>query len=171
MLPVNCGSKHTRSVGPGSFLSSTCVAAARGTHDVTSLSRSFALGVGQVSEAAMVWIRPENRGAVMNQFPTKTSQGWLGFLGSVTSTAPLSTNMYLPSFPPLRIGPCRAPWHMELTPSAFFSGLTTGQLAYDAICDRLFRHSRRGPCRRIAQWDWRGIGCGHIAMRVRRLAA
>jgi DHA1 family bicyclomycin/chloramphenicol resistance-like MFS transporter len=57
----------------------------------------------------------------------------------LTAVAPLSIDMYLPSFPLVERALGVAPGTMEFTLAAFFIGLTLGQLAYGPLSDRFGR--------------------------------
>ena len=67
------------------------------------------------------------------------SRNWLVLLGLLTAVAPLSIDMYLPSFPEVQRALGARAGSMELTLSAFFVGLTLGQLAYGPLSDRFGR--------------------------------
>lgn len=64
---------------------------------------------------------------------------WIILLGMLTAVAPLSIDMYLPSFPLVEQALGVAPGTMEFTLAAFFIGLTLGQLAYGPLSDRFGR--------------------------------
>ena len=64
---------------------------------------------------------------------------WIVLLGMLTAVAPLSIDMYLPSFPLVERDLGVAPGTMEFTLAAFFIGLTLGQLAYGPLSDRFGR--------------------------------
>ena len=64
---------------------------------------------------------------------------WIVLLGMLTAVAPLSIDMYLPSFPLVERDLDVAPGTMEFTLAAFFIGLTLGQLAYGPLSDRFGR--------------------------------
>ena len=64
---------------------------------------------------------------------------WLILLGTLTAVAPLSIDMYLPSFPQIEQGLGGFPGSVELTLAAFFIGLTLGQLFYGPLSDRFGR--------------------------------
>ncbi len=64
---------------------------------------------------------------------------WIVLLGVLTAVAPLSIDMYLPSFVQVEQD-LRAPaGSMEWTLSTFFIGLTLGQLIYGPVSDRFGR--------------------------------
>ena len=65
--------------------------------------------------------------------------GWLILLGILTAIAPLSIDMYLPSFPLIEHSLGGRPGSVELTLAAFFIGLTLGQLFYGPLSDRFGR--------------------------------
>lgn len=69
----------------------------------------------------------------------KKLPGWLALLGGLTAVAPLSTDMYLPSFPAVEKALDAPHGTMELTLAFFFIGLTLGQLAYGPLSDRFGR--------------------------------
>jgi DHA1 family bicyclomycin/chloramphenicol resistance-like MFS transporter len=71
--------------------------------------------------------------------PTKKSTGWLVLLGLLTAVAPLSIDMYLPSFPDVEKALAAPHGGMELTLAYFFIGLTLGQLFYGPLSDRFGR--------------------------------
>jgi DHA1 family bicyclomycin/chloramphenicol resistance-like MFS transporter len=84
-------------------------------------------------------------------------RGWLVQLGALTAVAPLSIDMYLPSFPAVEKALAAPQGSMELTLSAFFIGLTLGQLAYGPISDRF---GRRAPLLfGFALFTLASIGC------------
>ncbi len=88
----------------------------------------------------------------------KQSQGWLVVLGALTAVAPLSIDMYLPSFPTVTKALAAPPGGMELTLAAFFIGLTLGQLAYGPISDRF---GRKPPLYfGFALYMLASLGCG-----------
>ena len=64
---------------------------------------------------------------------------WIVLLGMLTAVAPLSIDMYLPSFPLVEHALGVAPGTMEFTLAAFFIGLALGQLAYGPLSDRFGR--------------------------------
>ena len=68
---------------------------------------------------------------------------WLPLLlGTLTAVGPLSTDMYLPSFPAIEAS-LRAPeGSAQLTLAAWFAGLAVGQLTQGTLADRF---GRRGP--------------------------
>ena len=65
--------------------------------------------------------------------------GWLILLGILTAIAPLSIDMYLPSFPLIEKDLAGWPGSVELTLGSFFVGLTIGQLFYGPLSDRFGR--------------------------------
>ena len=69
----------------------------------------------------------------------QASVGWLALLGMLTAVAPLSIDMYLPSFSTVERLLAATPGSMELTLACFFVGLTLGQLFYGPISDRFGR--------------------------------
>ena len=71
--------------------------------------------------------------------PPKKFPGWLVLLGSLTAVAPLSIDMYLPSFPEVERALAAPRGSMELTLACFFIGLTLGQLCYGPLSDRFGR--------------------------------
>lgn len=79
----------------------------------------------------------------MNSSSSKTSPKrfprWLVLLGFFTAVAPLSIDMYLPSFPEVERALAAPHGGMELTLSCFFIGLTLGQLFYGPLSDRFGR--------------------------------
>jgi DHA1 family bicyclomycin/chloramphenicol resistance-like MFS transporter len=60
-------------------------------------------------------------------------------LGVLTAFAPISIDMYLPSFPTLERAFDARPSDVQLTLSTFFLGLATGQLIYGPVADRFGR--------------------------------
>jgi len=72
--------------------------------------------------------------ALKNGFP-----GWLVLLGILTAVAPLSIDMYLPSFSLVEHSLGAAPGSMGYTLACFFVGLTLGQLLYGPLSDRFGR--------------------------------
>lgn len=64
---------------------------------------------------------------------------WLILLGALTAVAPLSIDMYLPSFPQIERSLVGNPGSVELTLASFFIGLTLGQLFYGPLSDRFGR--------------------------------
>jgi DHA1 family bicyclomycin/chloramphenicol resistance-like MFS transporter len=71
--------------------------------------------------------------------PNKTLPGWLILLGILTAVAPLSIDMYLPSFPQVEASLNAPPSSMGYTLASFFIGMTIGQLVYGPISDRFGR--------------------------------
>ena len=67
-------------------------------------------------------------------FPT-----WLVLLGVLTAVAPLSIDMYLPSFPQIEQTLSGQPGSVEFTLASFFIGLTFGLLFYGPLSDRFGR--------------------------------
>lgn len=65
--------------------------------------------------------------------------GWLVLLGILTAVAPLSIDMYLPSFPQVQQTLGGSSGHVEFTLASFFIGLTLGQLFYGPLSDRFGR--------------------------------
>ena len=65
--------------------------------------------------------------------------GWLVLLGILTAVAPLSIDMYLPSFPQVEAALGGQPGSVEFTLATFFIGLTLGQLFYGPLSDRFGR--------------------------------
>lgn len=64
--------------------------------------------------------------------------GWIVLMGALTAIAPLSIDMYLPSFPAIA-AELSALGRVELTLAAFFIGVALGQLFYGPISDRFGR--------------------------------
>ena len=64
---------------------------------------------------------------------------WLILLGILTAIAPLSIDMYLPSFPLIEKDLMGWPGSVELTLGSFFIGLTIGQLFYGPLLERFGR--------------------------------
>lgn len=60
-------------------------------------------------------------------------------LGALAAFGPMSIDMYLPSFPALGAALHAGPGHVAYTLSAFFVGLSAGQLAYGPLADRFGR--------------------------------
>jgi len=71
--------------------------------------------------------------------PPRGVQGWLVLLGCLTAVAPISIDMYLPSFPQVAHDLVAPPGRMEFTLASFFIGLTIGQLFYGPLSDRFGR--------------------------------
>lgn len=69
----------------------------------------------------------------------KGISGWLVLLGILSAVAPLSIDMYLPSFPDVTAALNAPDGSMELTLACFFIGLTIGQLFYGPLSDRFGR--------------------------------
>jgi DHA1 family bicyclomycin/chloramphenicol resistance-like MFS transporter len=67
------------------------------------------------------------------------SSAWLVLLGVLTAIAPLSIDMYLPSFPRIEHALGSRPGSVELTLASFFIGMTLGQLFYGPVSDRFGR--------------------------------
>ncbi|RTL47332.1 MAG: Bcr/CflA family multidrug efflux MFS transporter [Rhodocyclaceae bacterium] len=65
--------------------------------------------------------------------------GWLVLLGTLTAVAPLSIDMYLPSFSQVEHALGSAGGRMEFTLASFFIGLMLGQLFYGPVSDRFGR--------------------------------
>jgi len=64
---------------------------------------------------------------------------WLPvLLGALTAVAPLSIDMYLPSFPAIEAA-FNAPGQAPVTVAAFFAGLSVGQIMQGPLADRLGR--------------------------------
>ncbi len=64
--------------------------------------------------------------------------GWIILMGALTAIAPLSIDMYLPSFPAIATE-LSALGRVELTLAAFFIGVALGQLFYGPVSDRFGR--------------------------------
>jgi len=64
--------------------------------------------------------------------------GWIVLMGALTAIAPLSIDMYLPSFPAIA-AELSALGRVELTLAAFFIGVALGQLFYGPVSDRFGR--------------------------------
>ena len=60
-------------------------------------------------------------------------------LGALTASAPMSIDMYLPSFPTLQHEFAGEPGLVQATLSVFFAGLAIGQGVYGPISDRFGR--------------------------------
>lgn len=60
-------------------------------------------------------------------------------LGALSAFGPMSIDMYLPAFPALADSLHTTPGHVAYTLSAFFIGLSAGQLAYGPLADRFGR--------------------------------
>jgi MFS transporter, DHA1 family, multidrug resistance protein len=87
----------------------------------------------------------------------KKLPGWLVLLGALTAVAPLSIDMYLPSFPTVENALAAPHGTMELTLAFYFVGLTLGQLAYGPLSDRL---GRKPPLYfGFALYTFASIGC------------
>lgn len=95
---------------------------------------------------------PDNRGVA----PAR-SRGLILLLGSLTAIAPMSIDMYLPAFPALQASLGTNPAAIERTLSAFFIGLSTGQLAYGPLADRFGR--RRPLLVGLALFAVASLGC------------
>ncbi|HEY9104452.1 multidrug effflux MFS transporter [Chitinimonas sp.] len=67
---------------------------------------------------------------------TGLPQSWLLMLGALIGIAPLSIDMYLPSFPAIEAALGRG---AQVTLAAFFIGLALGQLVYGPVSDRVGR--------------------------------
>jgi DHA1 family bicyclomycin/chloramphenicol resistance-like MFS transporter len=63
---------------------------------------------------------------------------WIVLMGALTAIAPLSIDMYLPSFPSIA-AELSALGRVELTLAAFFIGVALGQLFYGPVSDRFGR--------------------------------
>lgn len=63
-------------------------------------------------------------------------------LGGLSALAPLSIDMYLPSFPAITRDLALAPGAVEQTLAVFFVGLAIGQIIYGPVTDRF---GRKGP--------------------------
>lgn len=88
--------------------------------------------------------------------PIKFSR-WLVMLGVLTAVAPLSIDMYLPSFSAVERALAAPPGAMELTLAYFFIGLTLGQLFYGPLSDR---YGRKPPLYfGFALFTFASIGC------------
>lgn len=70
---------------------------------------------------------------------TKTRFLWILILGLLTAIGPLSTDMYLPAFPPIARDLHTAVAQVSLSLSSFFIGISFGQLLYGPILDRYGR--------------------------------
>lgn len=75
----------------------------------------------------------------MVQLSSKNTLGLALILGSVTAMAPLAIDMYLPSFPQIAQNLRVDTSEVELSLTAFFIGLSTGQLFYGPLSDRFGR--------------------------------
>jgi DHA1 family bicyclomycin/chloramphenicol resistance-like MFS transporter len=60
-------------------------------------------------------------------------------LGALSAFGPMSIDMYLPAFPALADSLHTTPGHVAYTLSAFFIGLSAGQLVYGPLADRFGR--------------------------------
>jgi DHA1 family bicyclomycin/chloramphenicol resistance-like MFS transporter len=93
--------------------------------------------------------------------------GLIVLLGSLTAIAPMSIDMYLPSFPVLTLGLDTNPAAVQRTLSVFFIGLALGQLVYGPVSDRV---GRRLPLLvGLALYTAASVGCalaGSIAQLV-----
>jgi len=75
--------------------------------------------------------------------PDRALPGWLPLLlGFLTAIGPLSTDMYLPSFPAIEAGFGAAAGSAEITLASWFLGLAVGQMAQGTLADR---YGRRRP--------------------------
>jgi MFS transporter, DHA1 family, multidrug resistance protein len=89
--------------------------------------------------------------------PTSAIPKWLILLGELTAVAPLSIDMYLPSFPVVMADLAAPAGTVEYTLSTFFIGLTLGQLFYGPLSDRF---GRKPPLRfGFALYALASIGC------------
>jgi DHA1 family bicyclomycin/chloramphenicol resistance-like MFS transporter len=70
---------------------------------------------------------------------TKTKFLWILILGLLTAIGPLSTDMYLPAFPPIAAALNTSVASVSLSLSSFFIGISFGQLLYGPILDRYGR--------------------------------
>ncbi|MXP62408.1 Bcr/CflA family efflux MFS transporter [Roseomonas sp. M0104] len=83
---------------------------------------------------------------------------WLPLLlGFLTAIGPLSTDMYLPSFPAIEAGFGTAAGSAELTLATWFLGLAVGQLVQGTLGDRLGR--RRPLLAGLAVYMLGSAGC------------
>ncbi|HWL80737.1 MAG TPA: multidrug effflux MFS transporter [Roseomonas sp.] len=93
---------------------------------------------------------------------------WLPLLlGFLTAIGPLSTDMYLPSFPAIEAGFGTAPGSAELTLATWFLGLAVGQLVQGTLGDRLGR--RRPLLAGLAVYMLGSVGCA-MATSIEMLA-
>src|SRR5690348_10160367 len=60
-------------------------------------------------------------------------------LGALTAFGPLAIDFYLPAFPTMALAFGTDEKHVQLTLSAYFFGLSIGQLAYGPLADRFGR--------------------------------
>ena len=60
-------------------------------------------------------------------------------LGALTAFGPLAIDFYLPAFPSMALAFGTDEKHVQLTLSAYFFGLSIGQLAYGPVADRFGR--------------------------------
>ena len=68
------------------------------------------------------------------------SRIWLTLLlGFLSAVGPVSTDMYLPSFPALELSLGGAPGSAQITLAAWFAGLAFGQLSQGTLSDRFGR--------------------------------
>ncbi|HTV01703.1 MAG TPA: multidrug effflux MFS transporter [Luteitalea sp.] len=83
--------------------------------------------------------------------------GLIVLLGSLTAIAPMSIDMYLPSFPVLTQALGTDAAAVQRTLSVFFIGLALGQLVYGPVSDRVGR--RRPLLAGLALYTAASIGC------------
>ena len=100
--------------------------------------------------------------------PDRALPGWLPLLlGFLTAIGPLSTDMYLPSFPAIEGSFGAAPGSAEITLASWFLGLAVGQMAQGTLADRYGR--RRPLMAGLAVFVAGSVGCA-LASDITTLA-
>lgn len=88
---------------------------------------------------------------------TRTSGFVIILLALLTAVGPISTDMYLPAFPAMRLDLAARPGTAQLTLAAWFLGLSIGQIAFGPVSDH---HGRRVPLLfGTALYTFGSIGC------------
>ena len=103
----------------------------------------------------------------------KTSGFIIVLLALLTAVGPISTDMYLPAFPAMRLDLAAGPGATQLTLAAWFLGLSLGQITLGPVSDH---HGRRVPLLfGTALYTLASIGCATAssmgALSIWRLAA
>ena len=63
-------------------------------------------------------------------------------LALLTAVGPISTDMYLPAFPAMKLALAAAPGAAQITLAAWFVGLAVGQITHGPLADH---YGRRSP--------------------------
>ena len=87
----------------------------------------------------------------------RTSGFIIILLALLTAVGPISTDMYLPAFPAMRLDLAAGPGSTQLTLAAWFLGLSIGQILFGPVSDH---HGRRVPLLfGTALYTFASVGC------------